>query len=436
MIRLLLVCLLGLAALPARAAVEVEQITSPGGIDAWLVEDHSLPFVALELRFRGGAALDRPGRAGAVNLMTGLLEEGTGDLDAQGFAGARDALAASYDFDAGNDSVSVSARWLSETQDEAVSLLRRALVEPAFTEDSIDRVRDQVLSGLARDATDPGAIARRSFDAMAFPDHPYGTPVEGMVASVGGLTRDDIVQAHADTLVRDRAYIAATGDITADELGRVLDTLLGDLPATSPADLPGAAEWSLDPGISVIDYAVPQSVILFGHEGIARDDPDFFAAYILNEIVGGGGFNSRLMEEVRVKRGLTYGVGSYLLPLDHAAMLMGQASSANDSAAEAVEVIADEWARAAEGVTEDELEAAKRYLTGAYPLRFDGNARIAGILVGMQLDGLPADYIETRNDEIEAVTLEDIRRVAERIFRPEDLSFVVVGQPEGLSSTN
>ncbi len=436
MMRLALAMVLALAAgLPARADVDVEEVTSPGGVTAWLVEDHTIPFTALEIRFRGGTALDRPGKGGAVNLMTGLLEEGAGEMDAQAFALAREELAASYGFEANDDSISISARFLTENRDAAVDLLRSALVEPRFDQDAVDRVRDQVLSIIASDLNDPGSIATRAFMGRAFPDHPYSAPNDGTIETVTELTREDVAAAHADTLVRDRVYVGAVGDITPEALGGLLDDLLGDLPQ-SGADLPKEAAYSADPGTEVVEFDTPQSIILFGHEGIERDDPDFITAYILNEIIGGGGFNSRMMEEVRVKRGLTYGVGTWLQPMESATLVMGQAASANASAAETVEVISDEWARAAEGVTQDELDAAKTYLTGAYPLRFDGNARIAGILVGMQMDDLGIDYIESRNDQIEAVTLDDIARVAERLYRPEDLSFTVVGRPEGLDATN
>lgn len=431
MIRWVLTICLSLAAMPALAAIDIEEVTSPGGIDAWLVEEDSLPFVSLEIRFRGGTALDAPETRGAINLMTGLLEEGSGDLDAQGFARARDDLAASFSFRAGQDAISVSARFLSENREDAVALLRDALVDPRFEQSAIDRVRDQVLSGIAQDATDPGAIARRTWASLAFPDHPYGTPGEGTFETVNALDRDDIAAAHAAALARDRIVVGAVGDIAPDELGALLDTLFEGLPAEG-APMPGEAEYALEPGVEVVDLDTPQSVILFGHEGIARDDPDFFAAYVANEIFGGSGFNARLMEEVRVKRGLTYGIGTYLAPMDRAALVMGQTASGNGVAAETVEVIEAEWARIARGVTEDELDAAKTYLTGAYPLRFDGNGTIADILAGMQLDGLPTDYVNTRNDEIEAVTLDDVARVADRVYRAGDLSFVVVGQPEGL----
>ncbi len=428
--------LLLLAALPARAAVDIQEVTSPGGFTAWLVEEHSIPFVSLEIRFKGGASLDRPGKRGAVNLMTGLIEEGAGDLNAQEFAKAQEELAARYEFDVHDDSLAISARFLTEYRDASVDLLKLALTEPRFDEDAVERVREQVLSIIRSDSTDPDDIASRTFDALAFGDHPYGSSLNGTLDSVAALTRDDIVTAHADVLTRDKVYVGAVGDITAEELGVLLDRLLGDLPETG-ASMPDEAELSLTGGVTVVPFDTPQSVAVFGHSGIRRDDPDFFAAFVMNQILGGGNFSSRLMQEVREKRGLTYGVYSYLVDKDYAQMVMGRFASANERIADAIAVVRDEWAKIAEeGVTEKELADAKTYLTGAYPLRFDGNAQIAGILVGMQLSDLPIDYIATRNDKVNAVTLEDIKRVAARLVRPDALRFVVVGQPVGLEAVN
>ncbi len=436
MMRLFSALALALAvALPARAEVKIEEVVSPGGITAWLVQEPSIPFMALELRFRGGASLDAPGKRGAINLMSGLLEEGAGDLDARGFAREVESLAASFDYDVGNDALSVSASFLTENRDAAVELLRLSLIEPSFDQVALDRVREQVLTGLRSDAKDPDKIATKAFNAMVFGDHPYATPYRGSVESVTALTREDIVAAHRAVLARDRLYVGAVGDITPEELGPMLDKLLGALPEEG-APQPGPAPVNISGGTTVIDFDTPQSVAVFGQRGIEQDDPDFFAARILNQVLGAGGFESRLMTEVREKRGLTYGVYSYLVPRDHAATLQGQVASANDRVAEAVSVIQDEWARAAaEGITPEELEAAKTYVTGAYPLRFDGNGPIARIMVGMQMLGLPIDYIATRNEKVEAVTLEDVRRVAGELLDPDSLHFVVVGRPEGLETT-
>ena len=428
--------LLTLFALPLRAAVDIQTVTSPGGITAWLVQEENIPFTALEIRFRGGTSLDPVDKGGAVNLMTALIEEGTGDLDSQGFAAARDSLAASFSFSSDSDTVAVSAQFLTENRDQAVDLLRQAITAPRFDADAIERVRGQVLAGLRSDAKDPEAIAGNLFRTKAFGDHPYGRDGDGTIDSVTALTRDDLVDAHQATLARDRVFVAAAGDISPEELGLLLDTLLGGLPETGAPQI-GRADVALTGGVTVEPFPGPQSVILFGHSGIKRDDPDFFAATILNEVLGGSGFSARLMTEVREKRGLTYGIGTSLVGYDQAELVMGQAAVGNARVAEAVQVIRDEWVRiATTGISDEELAKTKTYLTGAYPLRFDGNGPLATIMVNMQLIGLPSDYPKTRNDKVNAVTAEDVQRVAKTLFRPDDLRFIVVGEPEGLASSD
>ena len=420
-------------ALPARAAVDITPVTSPGGITAWLVENHDIPFTALEIRFRGGASLDAPGKRGAINLMTALLEEGAGDMDAQAFAEAAETLAARFGFDVGDDTLSISAQMLTENRDASVALLREALVNPRFDQTALDRVRGQVLSAIARAEKDPQSIAGDTFARLAYGDHPYGSSIDGTADSVNALTREDMFDARARVMARDRLFVSAVGDISAEDLGVLLDRLLGDLPETG-APMPPRADLGLTGGTTVVDHDSPQSVVIFGHQGLAMDDPDFFAAYVLNEVLGAGGFSSRLMNEVREKRGLTYGIASYIVPKDLAETWQGSFASANEKVAEAISVVRAEWARIVdEGVTAQELADAKTYLTGAYPLRFDGNGRIADILVGMQLSDLPIDYVNTRNAKVEAVTAEDVARVARRLLDAQALHFVVVGRPVGLN---
>lgn len=431
--KFILGCVFGvLTTVSAWAAVDIEEVQTPGGLTAWLVEDHSIPFTALQLSFRGGTSLDDPETRGAVYLMTGLLEEGSGDLDARDFARRLDELAASFDFDASDDSVTISARFLTENRDDVLALLRDVLMAPRYDLDAVDRVRSQVISGLRSDARDPDEIASARLNSLLFGDHPYGTPGEGTLETVSQLTRDDMIAAHNAVFARDRVTAGAVGDMTAGDLAGILDDLLGALPQTG-APLPAKTEPAFAGGITTVEYQTPQSVALFAQPGIERDDPDFFPAFVLNTILGGGGFDNRLMREVREERGLTYGIYSFLVPKDLATAYFGSFSSANDRIAEAVNVVRQEWRLAAEeGFSEEEVAAAKTYLTGAYPLRFDGNARIARILVAMQEQGLPIDYIATRNDQVDAVTREDVNRVAARLLQPDTLQFVVVGQPEGL----
>ena len=427
---------LALATLPARA-IDIQQITSPGGIKAWLVEDHSIPFTALSLMFKGGASLDAPDKRGAVNLMTALLEEGAGERDSVQYAEAVEALGARFGFDVGDDALTVSARMLTENRDQAADLLHQALTRPRFDADAVERVRAQVQSVIRSEATDPQAIASKELARQAWGDHPYATSINGTAATVAALTRDDLVDAAARVMARDRVVIAAAGDIDARDLGLLIDRILGDLPAKGTAPLPEPATLDLTGGVTVIDWDSPQTVVTFAQAGLPISDPDYFAAVVADHILGRGGFSSRLMDQIREKRGLTYGVGTGLANGLFGQTWQGGMASANEKVAEAVGLIRSEWDRfARDGVTQAELDNAKTYLTGEYPLRFDGNAKIAGILAGMQLIGLPADYVNTRNSRVEAVTAADVQRVSRRLLHADQIRFVLVGRPQGIAATN
>lgn len=433
MIRAAIAVALTLWAVPA-AAVPIQDVTSPGGIDAWLVEDDSIPFVALDIQFKGGASLDPDGKRGAINLMTALLEEGAGQRDATQYAQAVEDLGARISFSVSDDSLSVSFRALSETRAEAGELLAQALTQPRFDDAAIERVRAQVQAVIRADATNPRSIAAQEMARLAWGDHPYGSSLNGTATSVAALTRQDLVAAKNRVLARDRVVVGAAGDIGPDELGILLDRILGGLPAEATAPLPEPAELQLEGGLTVLDWDSPQTIVAFAGPGIAINDPDYFAAFVANHILGGGGFSSRLMEEIREKRGLTYGVGTGLASGIYGQSWQGSMAGSNATVAEAVALIRQEWARMAEGVSEAELTNAKTYLTGEYPLRFDGNGRIASILSGMQLVGLPIDYIDTRNEKVEAVTAEDVARVATDLLDPARLSFVLVGRPEDVEA--
>jgi zinc protease len=423
-----------LAAPLAQAAAPIQTLTSPGGVAYWLVEEHAIPMVALEIAFEGGASTDPVEKLGVANYMAAMLEEGSGDRDSVAYAEATQLAAARFGFDAGRDAVTVSARMLSDRLDESVALLRDALTAPRFDAEPMERVRAQIQSSIRSDEADPGAIASRTWFAAAFPDDPYGRPTQGTAQTVAAMTADDLRDARARLLTRGGAVVGVVGDIGAAAAGRMVDELLADLPQAAPAQQPSTA-FAAPAGVSVQSFDAPQSTVVFGHAGPLRDDPDFIPAYVMNYILGGGGFSSRLTVEVREKRGLAYSTYSYLAPLDRAGLYMGGVGTANARVAESIAVIRDEWRRmATEGATEDELRKAKQYLTGAYPLRFDSNAAIASNLVALQRDGLGADYVEKRNGLVEAVTLEDIRRVAAKWLKPESLFCVVVGQPEGLNA--
>jgi zinc protease len=435
-ISLVLVALWVLFAVTPARAVEVQSVTSPGGIEAWLVEDHSIPVLSVKIAFRGGAALDPEGKDGLATMTAALIDEGAGELDSQAFQGRLDDLSIDLSFDANLDSFEGTLRTLTENRDAAFDMLRLALTEPRFDKEPVARIRAQLLARLARQVNDPDDIAWRTFRRLVYPDHPYGRPTDGTPESIGRITRDDLVGFVAHHFAKDNLVVGVAGDITPEELAPLLDK-------TFDALKPKATEGTLSDVVAkgsgdvvVVEQDVPQTSIVLGQQGIRRNDPDFYAAYVVNFVLGGGGFSSRLFEEVREKRGLAYSVYSYLSPYDHGALVVAGVGTENGRAGKSLEIIREQWARIAkDGLTEEDLEHAKRYLTGSFPLRLTTTENIADMLIGMQLEHLGIDYIDRRNGYIEAVTLEDANRVAKRLYEANALAVVAVGQPDGIVAT-
>jgi zinc protease len=431
----LAVLLVGLAPRAAEA-VEVQRVVSPGGIEAWLIEDRTNPIVTMDVGFLGGAVTDPDGKSGRARMVSGLLDEGAGDLDSQAFQKELADKSIRLGFSSGRDTFTGSLTTLTRNRDRAFELFRLALTEPRFDEEPVERIRQQLIVRAKRDAVDPDAVAWTTLMRTLFPDHPYGSDTGGTPESLAAIARSDLTDFVAQRLAKDNLYVGVAGDISADELGPLLDRTFGGLPETAEPLQVAETEPAADGGTVVIDKEVPQSVVALGHGGIARTDPDYYTAYAVNYILGGGGFASRLYSEVREKRGLAYSVYSYLNPLDHATLVLGGVATANARVAESLDIIRQEWARmAAEGPSEQELADAKTYLTGSFPLRFDSTGALSEILVGMQIEGLGIDYLDKRNDYIEAIDLDDAKRVAAQLYAPEDLTAVVVGRPDGVTAT-
>jgi len=424
-----------LYAAPAKAT-QIERVVSPGGIEAWLVEDHLNPIISMHLAFRGGSALDPKGKEGLANMVSTLLDEGAGDLDSKAFQQTLEDNSITLRFSAARDSFGARVQALTEYRDLAFDLLRQAMTKPRFDAEPVSRLRAQLLANLRHESEDADAIAGKTLMKALYPDHPYGRPTGGTPESVAAIQVADMRAFVKERLALDTLAIGVVGDITAKELAPLLDKTFGALPAK-------AAPWKVAevaPKVAgrtiVVEKPLKQSNILFADRGLMRKDPDFYAAYVMNHILGGGGFTSRLYTEVREKRGLAYSVYTYLHPMDRSAIYAGGAGTANARVAETLKVVRDEWDKLAkDGVTEAELTAAKQYLTGSFPLRFTATERIASILVGMQTEDLGIDYLDKRNSYIEAVSLDDIRRVARKLLHPDDLTVVVVGEPKDVKPT-
>ncbi len=417
-------------------AINVERVKTPGGLEAWLVQDNSNPIVTMRFAFRGGAALDPKGKVGLANLVASTMDEGAGNLNSQSFQKILEDKAIRIRFDAGLDNFGGRLQTLVRNQDEAFDLLRLALNAPRFDTEPVERIRSQILVGLKQDEENPHSIAGKAMREALYGGHPYGRSPEGIPDSVKAITADDLRAFVTQRLTRDTLVIGIVGNITPAKLAELLDATFGTLPAQG-------TDWRLpkirantDGRTIVINKDVPQSAILFADQGLLRDDPDFYAAYVMNHVLGGGGFTSRLYREVREKRGLAYSISSGLNPRRASATTVAGAGTANARVHETLDVVQAEWHRMSEnGVTNDELNDAKTYLTGAYPLQFTGSTRIARMLVGIQLAELGIDYVKSRNAFINAVTRDDIARVAKKLLDANRLVTVVVGRPEGLPAT-
>jgi zinc protease len=416
----------------AAKATTIQRVVSPGGIEAWLVQDPSVPLIAFDFSFRGGANQDPVDKPGVATMATALLDEGAGDLDSRSYHERAESKAIQLGFSVNRDQTSGSVRTLSANQDEAFELLRLAVTSPHFDAVDMERIRDQVLSGLRRETTSPNEMASRRWWSTAFPGHAYGRPVRGTLESIPTITVADLRDYMRRVFARDTLKIAIVGDIDAATAGKFIDKVFGSLPAKSElSDVPVMLPQGLGQKIS-IDLDVPQSVLILGGLGIARSDPDFMAAFVVNHVLGGGSFSSRLYREVREVRGLAYSVFSTLVPLEHAALFMTGTATRADRTGQTLDVLQSEIRRLAEdGPTEEELAKSKSFLTGSYALSFDTSSKIAAQLVQIQRESLGIDYIDKRNSLVQAVTMADVKRVARRLL-DAGMLVTVVGRPQAV----
>lgn len=416
-------------------AVDVQTVTSEQGVTAWLVEDYSVPIVSIRFAFEGGSVQDPVGKEGLANFMTSLFDEGAGEFDSAAFQERLDDAGAEMRFSASRDEITGSMRMLAETRDEALDLLRLAVVSPRFDAAPTERIRSQILSGILAAAKDPNTEAELKWSAALYGSHPYARQSEGTPASLAAITRGDLQAFHKRIFARSNLHVGVVGAIDAAALKTVLDKVFGSLPAD--ASLVPVAPVTPKLGDALrVTYDLPQTSLQLAYPGVGRGDPDFFAAYLMNHILGGGSFTSRLFDEVREKRGLAYSAGSSLVNRRYASLLVVGTSTRADRADETLAVVRETVRRMAEeGPTEAELAAVKKYVIGAYPINnLDSSLAIASTLVEIQAENLGIDYMERRAGLIDAVTLADVRQVAKRLLSGEP-SVLVVG-PENAAGSD
>ena len=433
-----LAALLGLAACQTAAAPvvrtqselsNVQVVTSPGGITAWLVSETFVPSIAMEVSWRGGSAAEPAGKDGLGWVLGYMMNEGAGDLDTTAYGARMQDLNMEFACAVGVDWTNCGLSTLKATADDSFDMMRLAFNKLRMDSEPLERAKRELTVGLKENESNPKIASARAMNDALIPGHPYAR--YATADTVSRISKQDVINLKNRVMTRDRVMVVVVGDITADELKPKLDLVFGDLPASQPPlILPDAVARPTQAEPIIKQLPQPQTLVLFSGPGVRRDDPDFFAAYTLNYILGGGGFSSRLVDDLREKRGLTYGIGTGLSIQPYYWRWTGSSSTMNDKAEEVVRLIRENIARLGkDGPTQAELDDAKAYLTGAFPLSFDSNAKTARNLLGFWQDGQGADYVQHRNDYFEAVTLDDLRRVASKYMKPEDFTFVMVGQP-------
>jgi zinc protease len=418
----------------ANAAVNVQTLKTPGGLEVWFVEQRGLPIVNVEAAFNGGRSLETPDKAGLARLMSYLMDEGAGQMDAQTFMAALSDRAINFSMAAEAERMMLSMSFLKEHAADAAKLGAMALTKPRFDAAPVRRMKDAILVEQAQIEDDPASKADLEWWRLAFAGTSYGVGAAGAPQTVAPLSQKDLREFHVKALTRANLLTVIVGDLSAAEAGALADELFGGLPMGAPLKDMGPVSLKRT-GVSLIDRDVPQSVIIFGMPAVTRDDPDFRALHTLNYMLGGGSFASRLMQEVRVKRGLVYGVSTSLTTFDRTGVVYGSLATKNETADEALEVVKAEIKRLRdEGPSEQELADAKAYLTGSWPLAFDSNASIATQLLAFRIYGKPPNYGELRNPEVEALTVENLREVARKHLDPDRIFVVALGKPKGLTA--
>lgn len=432
---LALLLLVGLGETTAHAATKIERVISPGGIEAWLVEDHSIPVVSMKFDFDAGASFDPPDHPGTAVMMALMLTRGAGPLDETAFQNRLRDRSIDLGFSVYDDNLYGELSTLSARSREAFDLLRLVLNEPRFDAAPFARLKQQMTARILNNRRDSDWILEQFFNKLAYGDHAYAHDHFGTPESLKALTAADLDRYRRDRLTRDTLLLSVVGDISAEQLAGQLDHIFGALPARAAPDHQVHGKVRQQARTIVIKQPVPQSKFKIVQQGMARDDPDWFAASILNYILGGGSFQSRLMKEARIKRGLTYGVYSVLRPAKLLDIMAIGGSTRNESAGEFLQLIRDQWRDFAEhGPSDEEIEQAKGYLIGSFALSMTTTSGIADVLLAIRENKLGIDYINRRSAMIEAVTRDDVMRVTRRLLTPDALRVAVVGQPVGIKA--
>ena len=395
-------------------------------------EKTGLPIVTVVVAIKAGSVAETAEKAGLANLTADLLNEGTKKRSSKEISDAIEFVGGSLSTSGGADYITVSLSVLKKDVGLGFDLLSDIILNPAFSDDELQRRKTSIKNSIIQQKEEPGTIASKAFAEAVFGKHPYGRPVEGTEESLDRITRADIVSFHQEYYVPNSTILTVVGDISKSELKSLIEKYFMSWQAKEVKEVslpfPDSAE---KPKVIKIQKNITQANIILGHLGIRRDNPDYYAVSVMNYILGGGGFASRLMDNIRDNKGLAYDVHSSFPASKYGGSFQAELQTKNESANTAIKETLKEIERiSTEPVSDKELGDAKAYLTGSFPLRIDSNRKIAGFLTAVEYYGLGLDYVDNYRKFIEAVTKDDILRVAKKYLHPDNFVLVVVGDME------
>lgn len=416
----------------ANAAVKIEQWQTSTGAEVYFVENHDLPIVDVSVNFAAGSARDTADKSGLAGVTRYMMTLGAAGMSDETIANKMADVGAVLggDFDA--DRASFKLRTLSSEREkmQALTVFRQVLQTPDFPEAVLTREKARIIAGLQESATQPESISNKAFMAALYPNHPYSLDESGEVETVNKLTRADLQHFYQQHYGAKNAVVAIIGDLTREQAGALADDITAALPKGGLVSTIPAVAMPMQAKEQRIAHPASQSHILLGYPGIKRGDPDLFPLYVGNYILGGGGFVSRLTEEVREKRGLVYSVYSYFMPMAEAGPFQIGLQTKKEQAEAALKLVKETLDNfVSKGVTEAELKAAKANIIGGFPMRIDSNSKILDYLSVIGFYKLPLNYLDEYNKNVEKVTVAQIKDAFARRLKPENFVTVIVGDP-------
>lgn len=414
------------------AILNIQTVKSPKGIEAWLVEDKTIPVISLRFMFKGAGALNDPeDRQGLSQILSNTLDEGAGEYDSKAFQALLNDNSIGLSFSSSRDDFGGSLKTLTKYQDTAFHLLSLALTKPRFDKESVDRMIDSNLVRIRSNMTDPEWMNARLTNEILYHGHPYAMNSGGTLSSLPKIIPDDLRTKYSSQFARDNLVVAVAGNISPKDLEKILDKVFGDLPEKANLLKADTFIQTNEASITLYKQDIPQTVISMALEGIRHDDPSYHAAEVMDFVLGSSGFGSRLTEEVREKRGLTYGIYSSLSEMQHSSLLSIGTSTKNASVKDVISITKKVMNQMTENpISEKELKDAKAYLIGAIPLNLTSSDKISGIMIGLMADDLPPNYLDERAEEIRNVTASDVLAISKRLLASDKMKITLVGNPE------